>query len=150
MTLRIPLFKAKKLGYERDMISLKIKYGTLPDLNITAIVDTGCPFIIISKNDIEKTRIPYNSKPSLEKPVSLGNLLLELKNLGECEVFLRDETGHLISYKEKIYVGVPIGLKPGQMLGQQLPSMVGKEFLDKNFLSVMKNRDGTSHLQVAE
>ncbi len=150
MPSRIPLFKAKKLGYERDMVSFSIKYGTVPNFLTTAIVDTGCPFIIISQNDIDKTRIPYRNKPSLSKPVSLGNLILELKDLGECEIFFRDYNNQSIKYKERIYVGIPIGLKPGQMLAQQLPSIVGKGFLDNNFLSVIKNKDGTSHLQEAE
>ncbi len=97
----IPLFKSKKLGYERDMVSFSIKYGNLPNFLGTAIIDTGCPFILISENDIEKTRIPYLSKPSLPNPVSLGNLLLEVKDLGECDIFFRDATGEAIKYKEK-------------------------------------------------
>lgn len=150
MTSRIPLFKAKSLGFERDMASFSIKYGTLPNFTASAIVDTGCPYIIISESQIKKTRIPYKDKPSLAKPLSLGKIALELKDLGICEIFFRDEDNKTIAYKESIYVGIPINLSQGDILIQQLPSFIGKEFLDKNYLSVIKARDNKTYLHVIE
>jgi len=147
MAIKIPLFKAKSLGFERDMATFSIKYGTLPTLFSTAIVDTGCPFVILSENVLGKTRIPYMSFPSLERPVSLGPVSMELKNLGECDIFFKDESGNTLEppFKQTIYAGIPI-LGRNQKLNFELPSFIGKEFLDKHQLSIVKNRGGKSFI----
>lgn len=147
MAVRIPLIKANSLGYERDMVSFSVKYGNLPNFYTTAIVDTGCPFCVISESTIKKTRIPYITKPVYHKQVWLGGILFELRGLGECELFFRDIDKKLIQFKQDIYIGVPISLKQNQILVQQLPCFIGKDFLDKYFLSIIKSRDGSSYLQ---
>jgi len=145
--IRIPLIKAISLGYERDMVSFSVKYSSLPNFYATAIVDTGCPFCVISESVIKKTRIPYKEKVVHHKQVWLGGILFELRDLGECELFLKDCENESVVFKQQIYVGVPISLKHNQILTQQIPCFIGKDFLDKNFLSIIKSRDGSSYLQ---
>src|SRR3989344_8996075 len=90
MAIKIPIIKDSSLGYERDMITFSVKYGSLPDFYSNAIVDTGCPFCIISESTIKKTRIPYADKPVHHKQVWLGGILFELRDLGECNLSFRD------------------------------------------------------------
>lgn len=150
MSIKIPLIKAISLGYERDMVTFSVKYGTLPNFYATAIVDTGCPFCVISESTIRKTRIPYADKPVHHKQVWLGGILFELKELGKCDLFFRDCENNSIKFQQNLYVGVPISLKQNQILVQQLPCFIGKDFLDANFLSIIKCRDGKSYLQSAD
>ena len=147
MPIKIPLIKAKSLGYERDMVTFSVKYGSLPSFYANAIVDTGCPFCVISESTINKTRIPYLEKSVHHKQVWLGGILFELRELGDCDIFFRDDEKKIVSFKQTLYVGVPISLKKGQIFTQQLPCFIGKDFLDKNFLSIIKSRDGSSYLQ---
>ena len=150
MVIRIPLIKANSLGFERDMITFAVKYHSLPPFNVSAIVDTGCPFCVITENTIQKTRISYKDKPVHHKQVWLGGILFELKELGECELSFRDCEKKLITFNQLLFVGVPVSLKPGQILTNQLPCFIGKDFLDKYFLSIIKVRDGTTYLQQIE
>jgi len=150
MAIKIPLIKANSLGYERDMVTFSVKYGSLPNFYASAIVDTGCPFCIISESVLNKTRISYIDKPVHHKQTWLGGILFELKDLGECKLFFRDHENKSVSFQHPLYGGVPISLKPGQFFLQQLPCFIGKDFLDRNFLSIIKSRDGSSYLQEVE
>jgi len=150
MPIKIPMIKATSLGYERDMVSFSVKYGTLPNFYATAIVDTGCPFCVISESTIQKTRISYSDKPVHHKQVWLGGILFELKALGKCRLFFRDIDNKSVQFQQELYVGVPVSLKQNQILVQQLPCFIGKDFLDNNFLSIIKCRDGKSYLQSAD
>lgn len=150
MSVKIPLIKGKSLGYERDMVTFSVKYGSLPNFYASAIVDTGCPFCVISESVIKKTRVSYKDKPVHHKQVWLGGMLFELKELGECGLFFRDHEKNLVQFKQNLYVGVPHGLRKGEIFLQQLPCFIGKDFLDKNFLSIIKSRDGNSYLQEVE
>ena len=147
MVIKIPLLKAVSLGYERDMVTFSVKYGSLPNFHSSAILDTGCPFCVISENTIQKTRINYKDKPVHHKQVWLGGIFFELRSLGECELFFRDNENKPISFKQEVYVGVPISLKKGTILSQQIPCFIGKDFLDKNFLSIIRSKDGNTYLQ---
>ena len=147
MGIKIPLLKAVSLGYERDMITFSIKYGSLPNFYANAILDTGCPFCLISERTIQKTRISYKDKPVHHRQVWLGGILFELRCLGECEIFFRDNENKSIPFKQEIYVGIPISLKKGTILSQQIPCFIGKDFLDKNFLSIIRSKDGKTYLQ---
>jgi len=149
MPTKIPLLKAKSLGYDRDMITFSVKYGSLPNFNASAIVDTGCPFCVISETTIQKTRISYKDKPVYHKQVWLGGILFELRDLGECKLFFRDSESKIKEFKHNLYVGVPVGLKKGTIFTQQIPCFIGNDFLDKNFLSIIKSKDGTVYLQEA-
>ncbi len=150
MPIKIPLIKGTSLGYERDMVAFSVKYGTIPNFYATAIIDTGCPFCVISESVIKKTRICYLNKPVYHKQVWLGGISFELRELGECELFFRDNEMNPLSFKQNLYVGVPVNLKEGQILVQQLPCFLGKDLLDKNFLSLVKSRDGNTYLQEIE
>ena len=147
MGIKIPLIKANSLGYERDMISFSVKYGSLPNFFASAIVDTGCPFCVISESVIKKTRISYSDKPVHHKQVWLGGILFELKELGECDLVFRDHEKKSISFKHPLYIGVPVNMKKGFQFLQQLPCFIGKDLLDKNYLSIIKSKDGNSYLQ---
>ena len=139
---KIPLFMGKSLGFDRYMVSMSVKYCNLPCFFTKAIVDTGCPYTIISESTLKKTRIPYNDK-LFKCQVQLGNIPLELKELGICELQFRDENGNIIKFKQEIYVGIPI-MKG--YLAQELPSFIGKDLMDTNFISVINKKDGSSHL----
>ena len=117
---KIPLFSGKSLGFIRDMVTFSVKYGNLPNFFCKAIVDTGCPFTIISESSIKRTRIPYNTKPS-KYNVELGSINLELKELGICELYFRDENGEIRKFEQEIYIGIP--LVKGY-LAQELPSFI--------------------------
>jgi len=147
MAIKIPLLKASSLGYERDMITFSIQYGSLPLFYASAIIDTGCPFCVVSESVIQKTRIPYKSKQVHHKQVWLGGILFELRALGECELFLKDNENKPVKFQQEVYVGIPLSLKKGTILSQQLPCFIGKDFLDKNFLSIIRSRDGNTYLQ---
>lgn len=147
MAIKILLIKANSLGYERDMITFSVKYGTLPDFYANAVVDTGYPFCVISENTIKKTRIPYADKPVHHRQVWLGGVLFELRDLGECILSFNDCSHKPVQFKQQLFVGIPTSLKPGQVFVQQLPCFIGKDFLDKNFLSIIKSRDGNSYIQ---
>lgn len=148
--IKIPLFRGKSLGFERDMVAFSLKYGSLPRVILIAIVDTGCPYVIISENIIKKTRIPYTSKPSEEKPVQLGPILLELRNLGVCELFFKDDKEEVIEpFQQEVFVGIPI-LKKNQIICMELLSFIGKSFFDKHCSSIVKKKDGSSYMSVPD
>ena len=149
MTFKIPLFKAITFGYERDMISFSLRHGTLPPLYTTAILDTGCPYFIISENAIKRTRISYGEEPAFEKPVNLGGMFFHLYSLGECNLCFRDIEKKDTNFKHIVYVGVPM-INKNEILNKQMPSFVGKDFLDKNFISIIKTKSGSYLQQIDE
>ena len=139
---KIPLFSGKSLGFERDMVTFSVKYGNFPNLFCKGIVDTGCPFTIISESSIKRTRIPYNSKPS-KYNVQLGNINMELRELGICEINFRDEKGDINKFEQDVYVGIP--LVKGY-LAQELPSFIGKDFLNNHSLSIINKKEEDNYL----
>lgn len=144
--LKIPLVRGKSLGFERDIATFSVKYKNFPRILNTAIVDTGCPFIILSETALRKTRIPYKNLPSMSKPVQVGPMVLELKDLGECELFFRDEDDKSVEpFRSQVYVGVISNLKKNQFLAQEIPSFIGKDFFDKHDLSIIK-KEGKSFI----
>jgi len=147
MSYKIPLIKSRSLGYERDTVSFSIKYGSLPSLYDTAIVDTGCPYFIISQNAIKKTRIPYGGKPAFEKPINIGGMFFNLYSLGVCDLCFRDIEKKEIKFKHIIYVGIPT-LSKNELLTKQIPSFVGKDLLDDNFISIIKSKKGNYLQQI--
>ena len=145
MVLKIPLFKSKSLGFERDMVTFSVKYGSLPNFYATAIIDTGCPFCMINQNSINKTRISYKNKPSYPDPLLVGGIKLNLKDLGDSEINFKDVEGNVKTFKQKLYVGVPI-TNPNESLLKQIPCFIGNDFLDDNFLSIQKTRERKNYL----
>ena len=139
---KIPLFTAKSLGFDRDMAAFSVKYGNLPNFLCKAVVDTGCPFTIISEVSIKRTRIPYNAKPS-KYHVQLGNINMELKELGVCELNFRDENGDIRIFDQEVYVGIPV---VKGYLAQELPSFIGKDFLNSHSLSIINKKEENSYL----
>lgn len=135
---KIPLFIGKSLGFDRDMIVFSVKYGNLPNFFTKAILDTGCPFTIISESTIKKTRIPYSDKPT-KFNVQLGTIPLDLKELGGCEISLRDEKNESLKFKQELFVGIP---SVRGYISQELPSLVGKDFLNKHSLSIINKKEG--------
>jgi len=139
---KIPLFSGKSLGFERDMVTFSVKYGNLPNFFCKGIVDTGCPFTIISESSIKRTRIHYSSKPS-KYNVQLGSINMDLIELGICEINFRDENGEIKKFEQEIYVGIP---KVKGYLAQELPSLIGKDFLNNHSLSIINKKGGESCL----
>ena len=139
---KIPLFSGKSLGFERDMVAFSVKYENLPNFFCKGIVDTGCPFTIISESSIKRTRIPYNCKPS-KYNVQHGNINMDLIELGICEINFRDENGDVKKFEQEIYVGIP---KVKGYLAQELPSFIGKDFLNNHSLSIINKKEGDNYL----
>ena len=137
MAIKIALFKAKSLGFERDMVSFSLKYKNFPALLVKAIVDTGCPFTVLSQSALSRTRIPPGE---LYQVVDLGPIRLELRKLGVCELTFRSEDAKPISFKHEVYYGMP---RTKERLAQELPSFVGKDFIDNHYISIQKTKQGS-------
>ena len=135
---KIPLFVGKSLGFDRDMVAFSVRYGSLPNFFARGMVDTGCPFVVISESTIKKTRINYCDKP-IKYNVQVGQILLELRELGECEICFRDENNNPIKFKHNIFVGTPT---VRGFLSQEIPSFIGKDFLNKYSLSIINKKEG--------
>ncbi len=140
--IKIPLFNSKSLGFDRDMVVFSVKYSSLPEFFAKAIIDTGCPFTIISENVIKRTRISYSSKET-KYVVQLGNISLELKELGLCDLNFKDENSNPVKFQQDIYIGIPV-IKG--FLAQELPSFIGKDFLNNNSLSIINRKEGNNYL----
>lgn len=141
---KILLFRGNSLGFDRDMVTFSVKYGDLPNFFCKGIVDTGCPYTIINENTIKKTRISYCSRPT-KCDVQLGNIAMELRELGICELSFRDENGNIKNFEQVIYIGIP---KVKGYLSQELPSFIGKDFLNNHSLSIVNKKDGANYLLV--
>lgn len=141
---KILLFKGKSLGFDRDMVTFSVRYGNLPNFFCKAIVDTGCPYTIISENTIKKTRISYCSK-SIKCDVQLGNIAMELRELGICELSFRDEDGNIHKFQQEVYIGIPT---VKCYLAQELPSFIGKDLLNNHSFSIINKKEGTNYLLV--
>src|SRR3989344_925826 len=139
---KIPLFSGKSLGFDRDMVTFSVKCGSLPNLFCKGIVDTGCPFTIISESSIKRTGISYCSKPS-KYNVQLGNINMDLIELGVCEINFRDKNGDIKKFEQEIYVGIP---KVKGYLAQELPSFIGKDFLNNHSISIINKKEGDNYL----
>ncbi|MBI4149232.1 hypothetical protein HY491_02190 [Candidatus Woesearchaeota archaeon] len=135
MPIKIPLFKAKSLGFERDMVTFFVQYGAFRVIT-SAIVDTGCPFTILNENSVKRSRIPYHDQ-SDSGPVLIGNIQLQLKELGVCKLYFRDEKNQLTTFEQMVYVGIPM---VKGYLAQELPSFLGKDFLNSHSLSIINKK----------
>jgi|SRR3989344_495384 len=145
--VKIPLFKGNRLGFERSLVTLSIKYGNLPSFFAEALVDTGCPFTVISESKMKKTRIPYSDKPTSYSNVQVGNIIMELKDLGVCEISFRDENNKIVKINQQIFVGVPI---TKGYLSQELPSFLGQDILKNHHISIMNNKSGSDFLFIED
>ena len=138
MPNKIPLFRAKSLGFERDMITFFVQYKNFRVIT-TAVVDTGCPFTILSENSLKRSRIPYHSQKVVD-PVLIGNIQLQLRDLGVCKLIFKEESGQTIEFDQDVYAGIPI---VKGYLAQELPSFIGKNFLNNHSLSIVNRKDGS-------
>lgn len=138
MSVKIPLFKAKSLGFERDMVTFSAQYKSFKVIT-NAIVDTGCPFTILNETSVKRSRIPYHNKTSAN-PVLIGNISLQLKELGVCKLYFRDENNQIVTFEQQTYVGVPL---TRGFLAQELPSFIGKDFLDNNSFAFVNKKEGS-------
>jgi len=138
--MKIKLKSAKSLGFDRDMASIGFKHPQFARVFDNAIIDTGCPYVIISESVIKTRRMPYKKYPKLEleSPLNLGGILMELRDLGECSIFMFDTNDKLNEFKHRAYVGV--SLTP---INMKLPSFIGIDFLKKNKLSINFEEDGS-------
>lgn len=138
--MKVSLFELKALGFSRPMVKFGFKHPKFPRLFHIAIVDTGCPFVIIPEKTLKLRRIPYRTKTKYEKNVMIGPIELELRELGDCELFFLDmEINKIISLKYPVYAGIPL---TGGELIQTLPSFLGNNFLKDNNLSIMNTESG--------
>ena len=138
MPIKIPLFKGKSLGFERDMVTFSVR-GKNIFLLSRGIVDTGCPFTILSESSLKRTRINYYNKET-KYVVFIGTIPLQLKELGECELTFKDEHGNPIKFKQNIHAGIP-NIKG--YLAEGLPSFIGKDFLNNHTLNIHNKKEGS-------
>lgn len=136
MSLKIPLFQGKSLGFDRDMVIFSIKSQRIPLLFAKAVVDNGCPFTIVSEVALKQVRINYNNYKERD-PLQLGPILLRLLELGECKLIFRDENNNPVTFKQDVHIGLA-----GGIVSHEIPSFIGKDFLDKHYLSLLKAKEG--------
>ena len=142
--MKIPLIRGNQLGAERYVAAFSIKgIKTVPQLNVEAIIDTGCPFTFLSIDTLRRSRLPYSKLPVF-KVVKLTNIGIELRDLGEVEFYFLDKNNAVQKIAHKLYVGVP--QVPGGQLNVRLPSFLGKDFMDANRLGIIFDKDGNPHL----
>lgn len=144
--MEIPLTEGRTLGFERDMISFSVKYGSLNPMPFLAIVDTGCPFTFLSSDSFLGKRAPPMGNVIEKSPISLGPILLEMKDLGKCKLFFRDVNNNLKEFEHRLLLGTPIN--KGIILAK-IPCFLGKDFLDENKISII-NKDGKKFLSRSE
>ena len=68
---------------------------------------------------------------------------MELRELGICELNFRDEKGDIKKFEQEVYVGIP--LVKGY-LAQELPSFIGKDFLNNHSLSIINKKEEDNYL----
>lgn len=139
MPVRIPLFKAKALGFERDMVTFSVKGKSIPFLIATAVIDTGCPYTILSESALKRTTRSYNNRET-ECVVNIGPIPVELKKLDVCQLSFNDDAKNPVFFEQNVYVGLP---KIKGYLAQELPSFIGKDFLDGHLLSIVNRKEGS-------
>lgn len=135
--MKVKLKEGKELGFERPIVSFVFKHPRFPMQFDRAIVDTGCPFVIIPESTLKLRRIPFNSCPKYDKIVQIGNIPFELRDMGECSIKFIDVDGIAHEFKHTVYAGIP------QIpIMQKLPSFIGLDFLRKFKLSLCPKDDG--------
>ncbi len=70
---------------------------------------------------------------------------MDLIELGSCEINFRDENGDVKKFEQEIYVGIP---KVRGYLAQELPSFIGKDFLNNHSISIINKKDRDNYLLV--
>ena len=135
--MKIKLREGKALGFERPLTGFIFKHPNFPMLMDKAIIDTGCPFIVIPEDTIKLRRIPYMRYPKYEKSVNIGGIILELRDMGECIIKLIDVDDKTHEFKHKVFVGIP-----QSPIVQKLPSFIGLDFLKAHKLSISPEEDG--------
>jgi len=70
---------------------------------------------------------------------------MDLRELGVCELNLRDENNTIKNFEQEVFVGIP--LTKGYM-AQELPSFIGKDFLNNHSVSIINKKEGNNHLLV--
>jgi len=68
---------------------------------------------------------------------------MDLIELGICEINFRDENGEIKSFEQEIYVGIP---RVKGYLAQELPSFIGKDFLNNHSISIINKKGGNNYL----
>lgn len=136
--IKIPIFKGKSLGFERDMVSFSFKYRNFPLTISKAVVDNGCPHIIISESVLKRTRIPY-TRMKTNKLVQVGLIQMQLKLLGKCKLNFRTEDNNTVEIEHDVYAGIPVNRG---YIAQEIPSFIGKDFFDENLISILNTKTG--------
>jgi hypothetical protein len=102
------------------------------------IIDTGSPWSIIMETDLKtKTRIPYTSY-SVVKRVNVI-VPVDLIDLGKCISKFRDAEDKIVSFEHNMFDGRIV--QRNVEFIQALPSILGKDFLDKHNLFIGKRRE---------
>lgn len=142
MLIKIKLREARIFKGTRIAVSLSFKFGSLPPTPITAIIDTGCPFSMISENTLKRTRIHLSTLPIYDSELTyLGNIKLQLRDLKLCDLIFRDISNGLVALKQELVGGFPITKNP-QTEYPNLPNILGMDFLKKHSLSLSFNEEG--------
>jgi len=70
---------------------------------------------------------------------------MDLIELGVCELIFRDENEGIRRFQQEIYVGIP---KVKGYLAQELPSFIGKDFLNNHSISIINKKEEDNYLLV--
>lgn len=106
------------------------------------VVDTGSTKTFISPLDTRKLRFP---RISSSEPIELGSIVLNLFEIKNAKLKIRDVNSKFIELEGKIYGSA---LANVHMQPPPIPSLLGKDFLDKfNLIVGKRDGDGTRHLE---
>lgn len=134
--MRIPLIESPYLGAVRSSVSAYVMIGSIK-FPTTFILDTGSPYTIISEQDLQRTRIPFQSYKTFTRAKVVIDI--DLKDFGECELTFLDVEGNPIVLKHNLYGGVFVNRNI--RISSVFPSFLGKDFIDKYNLSISKKDD---------
>ena len=143
--MKIPIVYGNSLGAPRHMATHSV-VSDIFHLQSRSIIDTGCPFTIITEPNLMRTRVPI-SRLDYTSSAWLGNMKLKLASLGICKLNFIDTENKLVSFEQEVYAG-KAELPDGNQLINAFPNFIGLDFLRKHRLAVIPiDADGLPYLE---
>jgi hypothetical protein len=143
--LKIPLIEAEVSGSLRDIVVFTVKCGTISFFT-KAIIDNGCPNVLIDQLDLARTRIPYKARFKQVEglPLGLGTHLFDRLDMGICELIFKDIEGKVHTFKHQTYAMI---CQDEKVLSVG-SSLIGRDFLGTFNLGLSrKDKDGKRFLE---
>ncbi len=147
--MKIPIEYVRALGDIRPMVFLSFSGSHGLHLHTKAIVDTGCPNVIITEPNLQRTRIPLTAL-NYTRDLLLGSIKLKIASLGTCTLNFIDSEGEYVNFEHEVYVGKP-DMQVNTFFVNGLQNCIGLDFLKANKLAVIpEDCDGKAYLEKRE